>query len=243
MAKEYIEIQKGMVFEQRFISGRFKGRLCARGGIDMSDTRWGDWDDERTPKGSRPRNHVRVRGSVALEVRATGGKSEGQILLRGNTTTDGHRFGLWEKFYPDGKLEWRHQYAFRGQKHGHFLGFFPNGQKHYDRYFDNDKPFGMCEVYFDNAQIRHKGLYDLAGIKEGEWVEYDRNGRVLWHVLYENSKKKKIMQDPDGPADYKVNNVPLTSLDDFLKNATFASKREESEYKKWLASVGLTPTI
>jgi hypothetical protein len=39
MAKHYLSLEKGTMFEMRFNCGRFKGAVRARGGIDNFDTR------------------------------------------------------------------------------------------------------------------------------------------------------------------------------------------------------------
>ncbi len=176
-------------------------------------------------------------------MRGTAGKAEGCVLLRGQTNGLGYMAGEWQKFIPDGKTEWIRNYGIHDEKHGLWKGFHANGQLHYERYYSRDKPFGLCRFYFDNGQPEHQGVFDQAGVKEGEWVQYARDGRVLWHILYENGKKTNVMQDPTGPADYKIKPKTGASLDDFLKNAAFASEQEERDYKNWLNSVGLTPTI
>ena len=87
------------------------------------------------------------------------------------TRTHRNRTGLWEGFFPSGKLHRRGHYNLDGNWTGYWEGFYTNGKLHWRGQHQNGGQTGYWEVFFDNGKLYSKGYYNQNNLKYGPWVE------------------------------------------------------------------------
>ncbi len=59
----------------------------------------------------------------------------------------------------------------KGERHGYWEKYYPNGNLDYKGYYINDKRYGVWEGYFKNGNLMYKGSYSN-GECIGFWVWY-----------------------------------------------------------------------
>jgi antitoxin component YwqK of YwqJK toxin-antitoxin module len=99
----------------------------------------------------------------------------GAILSRGNFV-EGKREGIWEWYFPDGKLYYRSGYSPDKQREV-WISTNLLGNEH-----------GIHERYYENGQLEEKGFYEF-GLKIDKWEKYYKNGKLEQYGNYNQDKK------------------------------------------------------
>lgn len=124
---------------------------------------------------------------------------------------DNMKNGVWEIFYPDGKLQSRVTYK-NNIVYGNVQNYYPNGKLQEEGFWKINKWVGEYKYYYENGQLKYHWFFDDNGQRtgkqlyyyengkkqiEGEWlqgkeqgkiVEYHPNGNVSKVVDFENGK-------------------------------------------------------
>ncbi len=110
----------------------------------------------------------------------------GAILSRGNFV-EGKREGIWEWYFPNGKLYYRSGYS-PDKKREVWISTNLLGNEH-----------GIHERYYENGQLEEKGSYEY-GLKVDKWEKYYKNGKLEHLGFYKSDKKigAWIYLYPDG---------------------------------------------
>ena len=85
----------------------------------------------------------------------------------------GHKWGVWKKYFPDGRLS----------QEGFYL---------------NDTLMGDFKVFFLNGKLQMKGSYKN-GLQNGFWLFYDSTGQIRRKQFFQMGvpiKKESIKVDP-----------------------------------------------
>lgn len=87
---------------------------------------------------------------------------------------NGKRDGVWEFFYPDGKLMARERYSL-GVLQGEAVSYFPEGQLMQKENWIDDVLQDSAFYYHPNGKLHRKGRYEN-GVYEGCWITYYPDG-------------------------------------------------------------------
>jgi antitoxin component YwqK of YwqJK toxin-antitoxin module len=99
----------------------------------------------------------------------------GALLSVGNFK-NGEREGIWEWYFPDGKIYYRSGYS-PDKKRQVWIATNVLGNEH-----------GTHERYYDNGKIEERGTYEF-GLKVGRWEKYFKNGKQEHFGTYSSDKK------------------------------------------------------
>lgn len=106
---------------------------------------------------------------------------------------NGLKGDLWEKYYPNGNLEWRYkgddfyeQYYVNGQLKNrddgdNFVYYYSDGQLEIKREEDS------FESFHSNGQLKLRGNYK-DGKRDGFYEEFDRNGNLIKTEEYKDGE-------------------------------------------------------
>ncbi len=64
----------------------------------------------------------------------------------------------------------------KGEKHGYWERYYPNGNLNFKGYFNNGKTHGLWESYYQNGDLMYKGSY----------INDERIGLWEWYPLIHN---------------------------------------------------------
>ncbi len=138
-----------------------------------------------------------------------------QIYMQGETK-NGHPFGQWRVFYPDGNLKMTQMFDMDGKLNGLVQIFYDNdaNSKLAEFYIKDDKVDGILLQYYENGQIKarieyHDGLRDgkatfyyndgqikaegkyTNGKKSGKWKFYDKQGNLISTEVWRHGQRKR----------------------------------------------------
>ncbi len=99
----------------------------------------------------------------------------GALLSVGNFKS-GEREGIWEWYFPDGKIYYRSGYS-PDKKRQVWIATNVLGNEH-----------GIHERYYDNGNIEERGTYEF-GLKVGRWEKFFKNGKQEHFGSYSSDKK------------------------------------------------------
>lgn len=112
--------------------------------------------------------------------------STGSLLSKGNFK-NGEREGVWEWYFPNGKIYYKSGYSSE-RKRQVWIETNLLGNEH-----------GIHERYYPNGRLEERGKYDF-GLKTGYWEKFYKNGNFEHDGNYESDKKigKWLYLYPDG---------------------------------------------
>jgi len=118
----------------------------------------------------------------------------GNVRIKGQLNSKGEREGLWEWFYPSGKIIWRTPY-----KDGIEEEFDEQGNITQTRHWkdgeiiEETKPELTPHIeYHDNGNVWIKGQKNSVGQEEGLWEHFWENGNIRWRISYKESEMDGI---------------------------------------------------
>jgi hypothetical protein len=88
--------------------------------------------------------------------------------------------------YPTGIIKFRGQFRF-GERHGHWLSFFPNGRLWSEMHYDRGSREGANIVYNEKGKLLYSGFYKKDK-KDSIWTYYDTAGTVAEKLRYKNDR-------------------------------------------------------
>jgi antitoxin component YwqK of YwqJK toxin-antitoxin module len=91
--------------------------------------------------------------------------------------------------YPSGVIKFRGQFRF-GQRHGHWLSFYPNGELWSEMHYDKGLREGPNATKYENGGTRYEGFFKN-DLQDSIWNYYDEKGVLVEKVLY---KKDRIVK-------------------------------------------------
>lgn len=95
---------------------------------------------------------------------------------------NGLREGVWEFFYPDGKLMAREHYE-AGDLQGKAENFYPNGQRASLEFWKDDLQEDSAYYYHSSGVLHRKGRYE-SGVYQGVWFTWFANGKPEQRIAY-----------------------------------------------------------
>lgn len=98
-----------------------------------------------------------------------------QVVREKGEIRDGKREGLWEFYYPDGKLMARENYS-GGRLHGRSVSFYPDGVIAQTENWENDLLEDSAFYFHPNGRLHRRGIY-RAAMYEGLWLTWYPDGR------------------------------------------------------------------
>lgn len=142
--------------------------------------------------------------------------SSGALLSRGSYK-DGEREGIWEWYFPDGKIYYKSGYSpdrkrqvwietnLLGNEHGIHERYYPNGQIEEKGTFEYGLKIGEWEKYYKNGKLEHRGFY-RADKKIGEWVYLYHDGKSAVNELFDGDGKliSRSTFYPNGELECKI---------------------------------------
>ena len=113
----------------------------------------------------------------------------GQIFMQGEIK-NGHPFGQWRIFYPDGNLKMTQMFDMDGKLNGLVQIFYDNSanSKLAEFYIKDDLVDGILIQYYENGQIKAKIEYHN-GLRDGKATFYYSSGQIKAEGKYSNGKK------------------------------------------------------
>gem|GEM_PF-6337562 len=72
--------------------------------------------------------------------------------------------------------------------HGHYTGWYENGQKRYETNYVDGKEHGLYTEWRENGQKETEGNAK-EGKPHGLWTEWDEEGKVTSQTMFENGEK------------------------------------------------------
>lgn len=94
--------------------------------------------------------------------------------------------------YPSGVVKFRGQFRF-GERHGHWLSFFPNGELWSEMHYDKGLREGPNNVYNEKGMMLYSGFYKNDR-KDSIWTYYDSTGHVAQKLQYRADRIVKKME-------------------------------------------------
>ena len=91
--------------------------------------------------------------------------SNGNVLVKGQKNSKGEREGIWERFYPNGKIYWRIPYR-EGKMDGIEERFYENGNIRWRTPYKDGKVDGIEELFYSNGNITETRVW-----KNGELIK------------------------------------------------------------------------
>jgi antitoxin component YwqK of YwqJK toxin-antitoxin module len=91
--------------------------------------------------------------------------------------------------YPSGIIKFRGQFRF-GERHGHWLSFFPNGELWSEMQYDKGLRDGPNKVMRPNGTVLYTGFYKNDK-QDSIWDYFDESGKLAKKVEYKDDKMLK----------------------------------------------------
>jgi antitoxin component YwqK of YwqJK toxin-antitoxin module len=88
--------------------------------------------------------------------------------------------------YSTGVVKFKGQFRF-GERHGHWMSFFPNGKLWSEMEYDKGVRHGLNITYYITGQTRYSGFYKN-NKQDSVWCYYDSTGQLAQKVLYKNDR-------------------------------------------------------
>jgi len=106
-------------------------------------------------------------------------KANRDTVVKNYTDINKMKQGLWTKPYKSGKTAYIA--TFKNDKLvGLYQRFYPSGKLmveiHYDK---NGKESGPATLYYDNGEISAKGFYTNRNVRDSTWYLYDTNRYLI----------------------------------------------------------------
>ena len=76
----------------------------------------------------------------------------GALKIKGMLNEAGNREGLWISYYDNGQ-KWSEMYYVDGQKDGHSITFYPNGEVRYIGEYKKDERIGTWKFYSEAGEL------------------------------------------------------------------------------------------
>lgn len=132
--------------------------------------------------------------------------STGALLSRGNFK-NGEREGVWEWYFPNGRIYYRSGYSSE-KKRQVWIETNLLGNEH-----------GLHERYYSSGNLEERGSFEF-GLKTGVWEKFYKNGNFEHGGRYKSDKKvgKWLYLYPDGK---KVAGEEFDESGKFLNRSTF----------------------
>lgn len=93
--------------------------------------------------------------------------------------------GPVQQAYPDSSKK-VHGNMRKGQRHGLWTSYFPDGKPQSSSSYDNGVLNGTSVVFYPNGMLRYTGDYKK-GRQVGQWRFYDDQGTLLKTVTYDST--------------------------------------------------------
>lgn len=93
-----------------------------------------------------------------------------------------------EKFYEDGTKEYIGSFDEKGNRHGEWRYYYPNGNLWSLGEYENGLKHGKKEVYWPDGTKRYNGQFQN-DIKSGKWTFYNTDGSVLQEMDFGTSSE------------------------------------------------------
>ncbi len=107
-------------------------------------------------------------------------------IVRYQTTEDGKKQGVWERFDSTGKILLETSIYEADSLEGESKLFDMNGKIMEVRHYQNNKFNGSFKSYYPNGQVNSDAMY-VSGKFEGEYKRYYQNGKLLESVQFKNN--------------------------------------------------------
>ena len=107
---------------------------------------------------------------------------QGKRASEGKMDAEGKKQGLWNEFYPDGKLKAKGDYK-DNLKEGKWIYFYPDGVVEQEGVFAKGKPEGIWKWYYPNGALLREENYKK-GKEEGKMTEYAITGEIIGEGQY-----------------------------------------------------------
>ena len=115
---------------------------------------------------------------------------EGIKTAEGIFTDEGYEQGLWNYFYPDGKLYKSGNYR-KGKQLGKWLFYYPSGLLQQEGMYVNDKYSGIWKFYSISGALLREIEYSN-GKENGQCTEYDDSARVVASGMYIDGQREGV---------------------------------------------------
>ncbi len=106
-------------------------------------------------------------------------RTEAQVDVSKGNYKNGLKEGLWETWYPDGRLTYAIEYK-AGEFDGKRQHYYESGGKENRSYWKNGVRSGSHEEWFENGQIRKREHYKDGNV-DAEFKDWFENGQIKNH--------------------------------------------------------------
>lgn len=89
---------------------------------------------------------------------------------------NGKEHGIWKRFYANGKLQQRREFD-HGKKTGMYIGWWENGNKKLNYFFENDEYNGVCREWNADGKLIKEMNYKM-GYEDGPQKMFYDNGKI-----------------------------------------------------------------
>lgn len=96
--------------------------------------------------------------------------------------------GLVIEFYPNNIVKSKSEY-YLGRRHGYYSGWYPNGNKWFDRFYSYGIKTGSHIGWFEDNQQMFAYEFNTKGMYHGAVKDWYNNGQLAKHFNFENGKE------------------------------------------------------
>jgi antitoxin component YwqK of YwqJK toxin-antitoxin module len=108
------------------------------------------------------------------------------VLINKMPIIAGKEHGIARGWYPNGQKKYERRFI-KGNREGYHLGWYPNGSKAFVHFFKADKFEGEQRTYFENGRP-WQNLHYLHGYEEGKQQSWNESGRLINNFTVKNGK-------------------------------------------------------
>jgi antitoxin component YwqK of YwqJK toxin-antitoxin module len=126
--------------------------------------------------------------------------------MRDGEYLDGEKHGHWVSYFANGQKMSEGTYRL-GKKEGQWIQYWPNGNRKSEATFVDGKNTGLYACYYENGNKQWEGYYNpikgnsADGTKEGVWLTYDRETGEISRVI---TYRRGSRAKPDEHAPFKT---------------------------------------
>lgn len=92
--------------------------------------------------------------------------------------------------YANGNPQFEYYQNEKGEKHGHYISYFENGNKRSEGEYNNGIQINKWTYWHESGNLLSEGVLDINGKEEGEWYFYFPNGILQQQEFWKGGVKE-----------------------------------------------------
>jgi antitoxin component YwqK of YwqJK toxin-antitoxin module len=91
--------------------------------------------------------------------------------------------------YENGNVSLAYYTNEQGERDGHYISYYENGNKRSEGEYRNDKQVDYWRCWYDTGLLLSEGYYNSDGFQNGEWFFYDSTGHLQQREFFQDGIK------------------------------------------------------